>query len=271
MYSRVPDDANTQEAINQRNGPSHKRNSSHMLVESVTRPLGVSYLQIYGDNGLDDRVRVTDTTYEPWRRVGFVEPSGCTGTMIGPRHVLTSAHCVYDIQANQFDLGIKFIPALMGEQRPFGWTSASHVLVKSCFLASGLRECDFAVIVLKEAIGTNTGWFGIGLDCSSKSVNLETAGYPADKPKGTMWRESCGASRVACDEDPGLVQHNCDMTDGMSGAPLWDAAQNIRAIHRGYIFGRNIAVYITPFVFDNLMSWTSYSYASKKETDARGR
>ena len=58
----------------------------------------------WSDN-VDNRVRLsktaaevpgtTGTTVWPWRAIVRLS-NGCTGTMIGPRHVITAGHCIYN-------------------------------------------------------------------------------------------------------------------------------------------------------------------------------
>lgn len=48
-------------------------------------------------NGPDDRYEFTDQSDYPWRIVGKIQWSSgvfCSGSLIGPRHVLTAHHCV---------------------------------------------------------------------------------------------------------------------------------------------------------------------------------
>lgn len=101
----------------------------------------------------------------------------------------------------------------------------------------------------------------LGLDCNSTESHFYTAGFPLDKAPSTMWREDCGVSGTSCEYDPGILRHTCDVVPGMSGAPLWDENWHIKAIHRGEEWlpgsSSNIAVFITPFVYNTIRQWIS--------------
>lgn len=60
------------------------------------------------------------------------------------------------------------------------------------------------------------------------------AGYPADKPEGTMYSTKCNNTVfIYVQPTDNLVRHKCDSTNGQSGSPMFDANKNIRAVLTG--------------------------------------
>ena len=131
----------------------------------------------------DDRVRVDNTTSKEYRNFGRLS-SGCTGTLIGSKYVLTAGHCVADGNGNWYG-NIKFVPAQNGYHAPYGRIDYETIYTTSEFFNYNNSSYDYAVIVLKKTV--------LPMDyippaIFSPSVYSIT-GYPGEHNQ-TMWTSS---------------------------------------------------------------------------------
>ena len=165
--------------------------------------------------GADRRKRITATSEYPYRTIGFLGPSGCSGSLVGPRHVLTAGHCVFNIKQRKWYRNMRFYPGLNGETMPYGSIDVVRQLSVTGWTQQHQPQFDFGMVVLAQDAGV--GWMGYGYDEPMPKYNINVIGYPGSKPKFTMWHSYCPLER----SDVHALHYRCAATAGMSGGPVY--------------------------------------------------
>lgn len=161
------------------------------------------------------RVKMEDTTAFPHRVVGRIA-TGCTGTLIGPRHVITAGHCVYNVDKKVWYKSVSFSPARNGNAFPFGTVGWKKVLAPQGWTEDADTYQDYALIVLDRSLGKEVGWLAMGILEKIPEQSMQVMGYPADKPLGTMWGSTCPIASAS----KGALFYRCDTYGGMSGSAI---------------------------------------------------
>ncbi len=207
-------------------------------------------------NGDDTRIVRTPTTLWPWRTIAqqsFVgdDESRCTQTLIGPRHMVTAAHCIVNFGTTAWKTRV-LTPGRDGPGiSPYGSTTITPnpapgdtvwYFVPSQWTNPNTTNqwvWDWGMVVIPDYLGHQTGWMGYGA-WSAGVLNNEThlnRGYPrCNVPDYTGEPAGCQQARLYGDTDAcelgdysdqladgwnRRITVSCDLSKGHSGSPIY--------------------------------------------------
>ena len=208
--------------------------------------------------GEDDREYLTELK-APWTAIGRVNIGGvsrtayCTGTLIGPRMVITAAHCLVARRSGKrHALGnIHFLPGTKGGK------ALAHGRAECVRLAEGYRHdqddaaekfrTDVAVIILKEPLEIPPAPL-VGARVEKAPLTLQHLGYARDSRHRIKRDADCKLRG----RQSGLWFTDCDTHFGGSGGPVFlerDGEPVLAAIMVGAIRNKHsVAVPIDQWV-----------------------
>jgi V8-like Glu-specific endopeptidase len=214
--------------------------------------------------GTDERRQITATANYPWRASAsllITARDGSrwigTGWFIGPHTLMTAGHCVFirssDEERHGWARSIDVMPGRNGTELPYGRVTSTVLRSVVGWTEDGEQDYDYGAIILPTDLGDTTGWFGFGVYSDSTLLDSvgNIAGYPGDKPSGTMWYDAKRIGSVG----PRRVSYEIDTAGGQSGSAVYRIVDGKRRAFAIHAYGGNHGPRVVSPVYNNMANW----------------
>jgi glutamyl endopeptidase len=220
--------------------------------------------------GTDSRKQILSLKADPfYSSVGLLRDSDknsyCTATLITPKHIITSGHCVVlwkDFPSPLVRVqSLTFTPGKLSEgEAPYGIYNIVRIKTFAAFTQTGNSDYDVAVLELDRS--PKIPFIRLVSYSSLKSLShkpIVITGYSSGKAPGTLWE---GAGIVETFVDSQSMVHDVDTLPGTSGSLVrmkvngsWIGV----GVHRGGYLGgqteKNRAVIFSQTVMSAIKRW----------------